>query len=260
VAHRSAHKKACRIRAAELFEQKLFAQPPKRKECPICMIPMPIRAEYSAYNTCCGKKMCLGCVDSLNSRRCPFCNDPNPRVMSTFEEYIKRISERIEKFNDPEATFMLGSDYEEGAYGLPVDYAKAAELYQRASDLGSGEAHFFFGELYKYRKGVKQGVQVDEKKAIHHYQLAAISGQMDARFKVGEAELEKGNVERAMRHLMIAAKCGDDGSLEMIKLCFTKGLVSKEDFEKALREHKASQDETRSEQRDRSKAFRETLP
>eukprot|EP00956_Cyclotella_meneghiniana_P029826 scaffold73427_cov23-Cyclotella_meneghiniana.AAC.1 len=36
VAHRPAHKQACRKRAAELFDLKLFAQPPRKEECPIC--------------------------------------------------------------------------------------------------------------------------------------------------------------------------------------------------------------------------------
>eukprot|EP00956_Cyclotella_meneghiniana_P021794 scaffold40235_cov49-Cyclotella_meneghiniana.AAC.1 len=31
-----AHKKACKKRAAELFDEKLFAMPPPRGECPIC--------------------------------------------------------------------------------------------------------------------------------------------------------------------------------------------------------------------------------
>lgn len=259
IAHRPKHKKACSIRAAELFDMKLFKQPPKKEDCPICCITMPLKWSDTGFMDCCGKAICLGCFVSLTRVHvCPFCNDSN--VPRNDEELIKRYTERMEKFNDPMATYLLGSYYENGNRGLPVDYAKAAELYQRASELGSGEAHYFLGQLYKYGKGVEQGVQVDEKKALHHYQLAAISGVMDARYKVGEAESEKGNVARSLRHLMIAAKCGHDGSLETIKLCFTKGLVTKEDFAKALREHKASQDETKSEQRERAKALRDTLP
>ena len=43
-------------------------------------------------------------------------------------------------------------------------------------------------------------------------------------------------------------------SLENVKIGFKKGIVTKEDFEKALRCYQASQDEMRSEERDRAKA------
>ena len=53
---------------------------------------------------------------------------------------------------------------------------------------------------------------------------------------------------------MIAARCGHDKSLKIVKIGYMKGNITKDDFEKALREHKASQDETRSDQRDRARA------
>ena len=53
---------------------------------------------------------------------------------------------------------------------------------------------------------------------------------------------------------MIAARHGHDKSLKIVKIGYMKGNITKDDFEKALREHKASQDETRSDQRDRARA------
>ena len=64
-----------------------------------------------------------------------------------------------------------------------------------------------------------------------------------------------------MRHFIIAAKCGYKRSLNMVKRGFTQGHVTKEDFEKTLRDYQASCDETKSEQRDRAaviKAARES--
>ena len=70
-------------------------------------------------------------------------------------------------------------------------------------------------------------------------------------------ELKDGNLDRAMRHFMIAARFGDNDALKMVKKGYMEGDVTKEDFEKTLRQHKASQDETKSDQRDRVRAARE---
>ena len=57
VAHRPAHKKACR----KAFNERLYAQPPQREDCPICMIPLSCYNEESTYSSCCGKFYCVGC-------------------------------------------------------------------------------------------------------------------------------------------------------------------------------------------------------
>ena len=61
VAHRLKHKKACRIRAAQLFDKRLFSEPPPREDCPICMLILPLLPDEWAYMTCCGKTICSGC-------------------------------------------------------------------------------------------------------------------------------------------------------------------------------------------------------
>ena len=40
ISHRPMHKKECKKRAAELHDDKLFADPPPQEECPICLIPL----------------------------------------------------------------------------------------------------------------------------------------------------------------------------------------------------------------------------
>ena len=99
---------------------------------------------------------------------------------------------------------------------------------------------------------------MDKKKAKHHWQISAMMGSIDARYNLGCYERDNGNMDRAMKHFMIAAKYGDDASLQIITICYTAGQMSKEDFAKTLREHQASQDETRSEQRDKAKLIRVT--
>ena len=52
IAHRPQHKKACKKRAAELHDEKLFKQPPLAEDCPICFIRLPTFIWGSKYMTC----------------------------------------------------------------------------------------------------------------------------------------------------------------------------------------------------------------
>ena len=106
------------------------------------------------------------------------------------------------------------------------------------------------------------GVQQNKEKALHHWQLAAIGGDEDASYMLGMIEEDNGytnlaeklsNMKRAMKHFLIAARAGHDGSLEKVGEGFKAGLVTKDDYSLALREFKDSQDAMKSEQR--SKAF-----
>ena len=250
VAHRPVHKKACRKQAAELFDGKLFAEPPRREDCVICCITMPFAKGEICNMNCCGKNICGGCRYSLPREYCPFCNTASSRSL---EESNRRRFKRIEKYNDPEAMVIVGFHYVKGTHGFTVDLAKAIELYQRASDLGSAGAHYNLGSTYFHGLG---GVHVDTEKAIHHYQMAAMMGNINARCTLGSVEEMDGNRHRAFRHFMIAARCGHDHALETVKKGFMEGDVTKEDFEKTLRQHKASQDEIKSDQRDRGRAAR----
>ena len=244
-AHRSIHKKACKRRAAELFDVKLFAEPPRKEECPICMLTLSCIDEESVYMACCGNYICNGCRYCLTRERCPFCNTANPH---SHEEVIKRLSERMEKYNDQKAMVLLAVYHRKGWYGLPVDQSKSFELLQRESELGSATGHCILGS--KYQMG--DGTEINMKKAVHHWQIAAMMGHVNARHNLGFSEFENRNYQRAMKHFMIAAKCGYTDSLDNVKEGFKNGYVTKEDFEKTLRGYQAAREETKSEQRDRA--------
>ena len=96
---------------------------------------------------------------------------------------------------------------------------------------------------------------MDKKKAVHHWQIAAIMGNTHARYNLGAAECENRNYQRAMKHFMIAAKCGLKDSLDAVMRGFKKGYVTKEEFENTLRGYQASCEEIKSEQRDRAAAI-----
>jgi TPR repeat protein len=83
---------------------------------------------------------------------------------------------------------------------------------------------------------------------------AAICGYPDARYILGAYEGRDERYERALKHWIIAAKLGHDGALEAVKVYFSVGLVSKDDYEAALRGHQAAVDATKSEQREEAYA------
>ena len=64
-AHRKQHKKACKKRAAELKDEKLYGQGHERPEgefCPICTLPVPMTGKHAQINLCCMKMLCDGCM------------------------------------------------------------------------------------------------------------------------------------------------------------------------------------------------------
>ena len=256
IAHRSMHKKACRKCAAEMRDEQLFKQPPPKEDCPICNLLLPTLASGSVYKSCCGKIICGGCDyapvydnsgNEIIEEKCPFCRTPLP---GSDEEYKVRLLKRVE-VDDAEAIYTLGCYYREGLFGLSQDIAKAFELYHRAGELGNVKAYCNIG--YAYENG--RGVDIDKKKADHYYKLAAIGGNEVARCNLGVVAEKVGNMNRALKHHMIAAEGGEPYSLKKIQKLYTNGHVTKEDYAHALRAYQAYLAEIKSTQRDKAAAF-----
>src|ERR1700722_19567389 len=72
---------------------------------------------------------------------------------------------------DAEAEFVLGKAYYTGA-GVPLDYAKAFDLYQKAATQGYAKAQNNLATMY--RNG--QGGQKDSATAVDWFQKAAGQG------------------------------------------------------------------------------------
>ena len=211
------HNEELRI-AAELHDEKLFKQPPPKEDCPICFLRMPSLGSGRTYFSCCGKVICNGCVyaplydnqgNKVDNKKCPFCRTPNP---ATDAEANERLMRR-EEAEDPNAISNLGIDYRDGTNGCPQDYTKALELWHRAGELGNAEAYCCVG--FAFYNG--RSVEVDEKKAIYYYELAAMRGDATARHNLGGLEANAGNIDRALKHFMIAISWGDNDSLDKIK-------------------------------------------
>ena len=76
-----------------------------------------------------------------------------------------------------------------------------------------------------------------------------------ARCNLGCLEGNAGNHQRAMKHLPISARAGEKFSLDNVKKGFMNGYVTKEEYANTLREYQKSQDEMKSEARDKALAW-----
>jgi len=228
--HRHKHKKVCeehlkraKEHAAKVHDEKLFKQPPSLfEDCPICMIRLPTLNTGRVYMNCCGKMICSGCIhapvyddrgNKVTEKTCPFCRTP---FAASDEENLKKLEKRIE-LNDAHAIYIMGCYYALGRYGKTQNNAMALELWLRAVELGHSQSYNNIGHSYE----TGRGVEVDNKKAIHYYELSAMEGNVTARHNLGCMERQVGNMDRALKHWMIAARDGYSNSLKKVKELYT---------------------------------------
>eukprot|EP00984_Skeletonema_dohrnii_P006567 scaffold2352_cov90-Skeletonema_dohrnii-CCMP3373.AAC.6 len=177
---------------------------------------------------------------SLNPS-CPFCRASSSEKGDFDKYFMKRV-----EANDPLALCQWGlKQYEKG------DFTSSFEYCSKAAELGVIEAHYKLSLLYKEGHGVEK----DEKKDIYHMVEAAIGGHPEGRYNVGCHEfLGNGNIERAVKHWIIAAAQGHDESIKLLMGSFS-WVVKKDDLAAALRAHQAAVDATKSPQREAAEAF-----
>jgi TPR repeat protein len=245
--HRPQHKKACKKRAAEIRDVQLFTQPDEScyGECPICCLPLPIDLSKSGIYACCSQRICNGCAHAniIHEReqglqhKCLFCREPVP----TTDEGCDKNRMKRAKANDPLALFYIGQKCDNEG-----NYEEAFKYYTKAAALGNADAHYNVSVMFRGEGGVEK----DKKKEMHHLEEAAMGGHPIARYNRGLHEWWDGRLERAVKHFIIAAKLGHDGALDAVTKRFERGIVSKDDYEAALRGHQAAVDATKSQQRD----------
>jgi TPR repeat protein len=221
---------------AEIHDEALFNKdPPPKEDCPICFLPMSaeiiscislppatimsvpvydfmmspnaaalLDRQTEEYYSCCGKSVCKGCTISFNKSgnigTCPHCK-AEKRMDKTDEEWVAELMKRVEVNNDACAMCVIARYYHHGAGGLQQDKERAKKLWTQAAELGSSDAHFHLGRYYD--------VWGDSKKSKFHYETAAMAGYDDTRFNLGYNEYHAGNVERAVKHWIIAASSGN---------------------------------------------------
>ena len=250
--HWPKHKKECKKRAAKLRDEILFKQPESNHygDCPICCLPLPLDPMKLCLTPCCSKYICIGC-DYANKMRenerrlkhkCAFCRE----VLATTKEGITELLMKRIEANDPVTMREAGlRKHKEG------DYNAAFEYLTRAAALGDVGAHCELSVLYRLGKGV----ETDEKKELYHAEQAAIGGHPVARHNLGCYEWKNNRMDRAAKHIIIAANLGDDDALAALKDLYKAGHVSKDDFAATLRGHKAAVDATKSPQREKAAVY-----
>ena len=252
IAHRPQHKKECRKRVKEIHDENLF-KVVELEECPICFLLLPSLLTGGRYMSCCGKVICSGCIhapvydnqgNKVTQKKCPFCRTPTP---TSEPEAMKRFKKRLE-VGDAIAIHYQGNYYRAGRNGYRQDYTKALELHHRAAELGHVKSYLNIGNAYY--KG--RGVEVDMKRANHYYELAAMGGERQARYNLGIMEKNAGNLDRAIKHYMIAARDGYSDSVKKIQEMYSNGYATKEDYTKALQTYQKYLSEIKSEQRDKA--------
>ena len=245
--HKSQHEEDCKKRAAELRDELLFKQPEISHlgDCPICCLPLPLDLRKSSINACCGKFICNGCTFANQKRQleqnrdplCPFCRKLTPK---TKKEHDKRMKKRI-KANDPVVLCDEGGNQYVKGYR-----SRGFEYWTKAAQLGNAEAHYQLAHLYC--EGIV--VEKDIGKSNYHLEEAAIGGHPSARYNLGCEEIDNGNVERAVKHWIIAATQGCDDSVKSLMNAFKRGECSKDELASTLRAHHAAVDAMKSPQRE----------
>ena len=150
------------------------------------------------------------------------------------------VKQRLVEVKDPIAMCQMGlRRYYEGDYNSAFEYTPKQlnwEMWERVMN-----CHVCMG-----RGKVLRGI-------VSHLKEAVIAGCPGARHNLGYMEWNNGRIERAVKHFIIAANLGRVKSIEMLKLCYRKGLVSVTKI-LALRAHQAAIDATKSPHREAAEA------
>lgn len=272
-------------------DPELWKPHPPTEECPICLVPLPLRKDQTNYLSCCGKVVCKACdaetdraLHIANDKRkkkklppmealCQFCREPIHGYNSAL---INRYEQRVDK-GDPEAMMNLAEYYKTGEFGLRRNKAKSVMLVRRAADLGFPTALAQLGEWLLYgERGLKQ----DEEKGRRYLEDAAKKGDVNARIILGELEEEDQDDDLATehfelataagcklevfhdlatKHYRLAAAAGDENSMKRLWEYFSSGQLCKAELEETLRAHHEACDNMQSLERERFAAASEAL-
>ncbi|KAL9179621.1 hypothetical protein ACHAXT_008911 [Thalassiosira profunda] len=214
-------------------EEALFRQPPPTEDCAVCLLPLPLTTAEMMYQPCCGKTICQACIFGMVrsgsvATLCPFCR---AEAAQGREAVMKRIEDRIEA-GDAQAVHLVGMHHKEGSSYWPVSPEKALEMWFRAAKMGWMESHMVIGDAYDGGYGFLPN---DMPKAKYHHALAAIHGNIMSRYNLGVIAANSGDRVLANRHWSIAAKQGNETSLDRVKEGYVEGYVSKKQYAEVLR-------------------------
>jgi hypothetical protein len=108
--------------AQDKRDVELFKEYTPQDDCPVCLLPLPLRADHIQIKLCCGAIIRYGCHDAILDKKegdiCPICN-----VKTTTSNIVELTKKRVE-LNDTEAMTVLAHIYQQGTYGVTVNRKK----------------------------------------------------------------------------------------------------------------------------------------
>jgi len=242
---------------AETADIDLFAPIAEREECPICLIPLPVKDNEIVFKLCCGKTICNGCafkhmMTDINKKgpshtwddyKCAFCC----QVKGT--NTIKAMKKLMKK-NNPKAFMQMANAHVSGNDIIQSD-TKSLEMRICAAELGLANAFDHIG--YSYEEGIV--VEQDYSKALEFYEIGAKKSSVQAHRFLARFHVRNGNDQIGIKHLKIAASAGDKQSMNMLMIYYKDDLLSKEELAQTLRAFQTSNDAMKSKDRDEAKAM-----
>jgi TPR repeat protein len=166
---------------------------------------------------------------------------------------VVKVLEKRVNANDANAINQLGVWYlhEDERFSITKDTDKAIELLHRAAELGSAQAYHSLGVIFDNGDGVDE----DKVKAKQYFEKAAMGGFASSRLNLGNFDAQAGSFDRAIKHWLIAASCGDIRAVGNIKRTMDIRKATRDDYAQALRGYKQSVNEVKSDNRDRAAAY-----
>ena len=121
---------------------------------------------------------------------------------------------------DKKSQLMLGTMYEDGLGGMPVNLEQAANWYTQAAKQGYANAQYNLGLLYEDGRGIKQ----DFAQAVYWYEKASKAGFIEAKNNLGVLYVMGNGVkkdaktaERLFREAAAAGNADAQRNLDMLK-------------------------------------------
>ena len=125
---------------------------------------------------------------------------------------------------------------------------KTAALLFTLAELGSANGFMNIGLYHSFGDG-SIVVEHNMTKARSFVEIAAKKGLVDAHRWLANYDSRIGNASTCNEHLKIAANAGDKRSMDDLMTVYKSNLLSKDELTQTLREHQASMNEIKSEDR-----------
>ena len=168
-------------------------------------------------------------------------DEADGELIALCEEYIRIAALKSgdkSQGNSAEELYQLGQEYYSGKETGEPNYAKAFELFSRASEKGNADAMYYLGNMYR----CGNGVAVDYYCAMEWYQKAADKGNIQSMYEIGDMYYwgcgVARNCYRAMDYFLAAAEKGNPAAMCDIGIMYNYGQGVPRDYARAFEWYK----------------------